>query len=121
MYVIQQVVIHPSGCTDTLQQIIDIFPEVRYYLPNAFTPNNDSVNDFYKGVGVMTGATDFNLTIWNRWGEKIFETDDPEASWNGRKFNTGRDAPSGVYVVLVKYNDPRGNPFEIKGYATLIR
>ena len=69
----------------------------------------------------MTGATNFSLTIWNRWGEMIFETDDPEASWNGKKFNTGRDSPSGVYVVLVKYNDPRGNPFEIKGYATLIR
>lgn len=121
IYVIQQVVVHPSGCTDTLEQIIDIFPEVRYYLPNAFTPNNDSVNDFYKGVGVMTGATNFSLTIWNRWGEMIFETDDPEASWNGRKFNTGKESPNGVYVVLVKYNDPRGNPFEIKGYATLIR
>ena len=121
MYLVKQIVTHPSGCKDTLAQLIDIAPEVRFYLPNAFTPNADALNDTYKGVGIMQGAINFKLTIWNRWGEMIFESDDPDEGWNGRKFNTGADAPPGVYVVVVTFTGPRGEPFEIKGYATLIR
>ena len=116
-----QVVTHPSGCTDTLIQILDVIPEVRYYLPNAFTPNSDSKNDEFVGVGLMEGATNFRMTIWNRWGEKIFETTDPGEGWNGRKNNSGRESPNGVYVVIVQFNEPRGERREIKGFATLIR
>lgn len=118
---VQQVVFHPSGCRDTIIQYIDIKPEVRYFLPNAFTPNSDSVNDVFKGVGAMEGATAFDLTIWNRWGELIFQSSDPDGAWNGRKNNTGIDCPAGVYIVVVKYKDPRGKPVELKGFATLIR
>lgn len=120
-YEVRQIVTHPSGCTDTLIQIVDVKPEVRYYLPNAFTPNEDSLNDAYKGKGVMIGVSDFSMTIWSRWGELIFETSDPEEGWNGRKFNSGGDIPNGVYVVLVKFKGPRGEDFEFKHFATLIR
>lgn len=121
VYEVMQVVTHPSGCKDTLIRIIDILPEVRYFLPNAFTPNNDSSNDQFKGVGIMEGATGFRLTIWNRWGEMVFETGNPDDAWNGRKLNTGEESPPGVYVVLVTYREPRGKLVEIKGFATLIR
>ncbi len=120
-YVITQIVTHPNGCRDTLSKPIDIQPEVRYFLPNAFTPNGDSVNDEYRGVGLMEGATNFDMTIWNRWGELVFRASDPEASWNGRKFNSGQEAPNGVYVVQVSYRGPRGEKVELKGFATLIR
>lgn len=120
-YVVSQVVTHPSGCRDTAMAIVDIFPEVRYFLPNAFTPNNDAKNDFYLGEGLMEGANNFQMTIWNRWGELVFETNDPDEGWNGRKLNNGRESPNGVYVVLVSYNEPRGELIELKGYATLIR
>ncbi|MEM8523932.1 MAG: PKD domain-containing protein [Bacteroidota bacterium] len=118
---VTQIVTHLSGCQDSLTKVIDILPLVRYFLPNAFTPNNDNSNDGYRGTGVLTGVTDFNFSIWNRWGEKIFETDDPKESWNGKKFNTGRDSPNGVYVCLVKFRGPRGKLFEYKSSATLVR
>ncbi len=118
---VKQIVTHPSGCRDTSIQFIDITPEVRYYLPNAFTPNADSVNDTYKGVGILDGAEDFQLTIWNRWGEMIFETNDPDEGWNGRKYNSEEESPDGVYVVIVTYTEPRGEKVRLKGFATLIR
>ncbi|MEL7121330.1 MAG: PKD domain-containing protein [Bacteroidota bacterium] len=121
MYVMTQIVTHPNGCMDTTTQIIDIRPEVRYYLPNAFTPNDDSKNDVYRGVGVMDGATDFSMTIWSRWGEMVFETDDPLKGWNGKKLNSGLSSPNGVYVVYVSYFDPRGEKVELKTFATLVR
>jgi gliding motility-associated-like protein len=121
MQIIQQVVFHESGCTDTAIVILDIFPEVRYYLPNAFTPNGDGTNDSFFGNGVMEGATNFNLSIWNRYGEKLFETEDFREGWNGRKDNIGRKSEQGVYVVVVTFTGPRGESFNLKGYATLIR
>ncbi|MEM0993631.1 MAG: PKD domain-containing protein [Bacteroidota bacterium] len=119
--VIQQIVTHPSGCQDSITKVIDVIPLVRYFLPNAFTPNNDNFNEGYRGTGILTGVTNFNLTIWNRWGELVFETDDPEASWNGTKLNEGKQSPNGVYVCLVKFRGPRGQRFEYKSFATLIR
>ncbi|MEM1215021.1 MAG: PKD domain-containing protein, partial [Bacteroidota bacterium] len=121
LFEVLQIVTHPSGCTDTAFALIDVVPEVRYFLPNAFTPNGDGTNDSFRGKGVLVGATDFRFMIWNRWGEPIFETNDPFASWNGQKNNVGREQPAGVYLVRVSYRDPRGQAVELKGYVTLIR
>ncbi len=121
VHFVQQIVTHASGCMDTLIQYLDIVPIVTYYLPNAFTPNNDDVNDFFLGTGYFVGLHDFEMTIWNRWGELIFETEDPREGWNGRKNNTGDLGPNGVYVCVVHYTGPRGQMIELTGYATLIR
>lgn len=118
---IDLVVRHVSGCTDTATQIIDIRPESNFFMPNAFTPNTDATNDVFKGIGYIEGISEFNMSIWSRWGEQVFETDDPLQGWNGRKENTGAELPNGVYVYLVTYNDPRNRPQKLKGFATLIR
>lgn len=121
LQVVQLVVFHASGCPDTMVQLIDVIPEVRYFLPNAFTPNGDGVNDGFRGNGILEGARDFTLTIWNRYGEKLFETDDPDEAWNGRKDNVGEMSAQGVYVVVVNYIEPRGAVRELRGFATLVK
>ena len=119
--VITQVVTHPSGCTDTAVQTLDVIPQVRYFLPNAFTPNFDDLNDEFLGVGIFEGMRDFEMQIWNRWGELMFDTNDPFEGWNGQKQNSGRISPNGVYVYRAYYVNPRGRPIELKGYATLVK
>ena len=121
VYDIRQVVIHATGCTDTAFARIDVVPEVRYFLPNAFTPNGDSNNDLFLGKGYMVGATNFSMMVWNRWGELIFETDNPDVGWNGRKNNMGAESPPGVYLVWVSFRGPRGEPFTYKSNVTLLR
>ncbi len=121
LFEVRQIVVHPSGCRDTLVRLIDVKPEVRFHLPNAFTPNNDGTNDTYLGVGIIPGLRNFNMTIWNRWGEMIFETSDPNEGWNGLKNNKGKEAPNGVYLVMVTYTAPRGQVYYLKSYATLVR
>lgn len=118
---VELVVFHTSGCPDTSVQFLDVIPEVRYFLPNAFTPNGDGNNDGFRGNGIMEGATEFNLSIFNRYGEKLFETDDPKEAWNGRKDNSGDLSPQGVYVVVVTYREPRGARRELRGFATLLK
>lgn len=120
-FIVRQIVTHPLGCMDTLVQVVDVKPEIRFYLPNAFTPNHDNVNDSYLGVGFLAGAKNFHLSIWNRWGEQIFETNDPEEGWNGLLHNKGKMMPNGVYTVLVSFTGPRGKLHKEKGIATLIR
>lgn len=120
-YEVMQVVRHESGCLDTAVAVISSELLVTYHLPNAFTPNNDTKNDLFKGTGFVEGMTGFEMSIWNRWGEQIFLTNDPEQAWNGRKHNTGPVLQNGVYVVLVKYTEPTGGQISQKGFVTLIR
>ncbi len=118
---IRLIVTHPQGCKDSMTKVLDIRPEIRWYMPNAFTPNGDGTNDGFLGKGFLRGVNDFQMLIWNRWGELVFETNDPDEEWNGRAQGTGGMSPAGVYVYVVKFTAPRGQPYEIKGYATLVR
>lgn len=120
-YAVKLLVTHQSGCIDTIAQTIDINPQVSYWLPNAFTPNNDNKNDVFQGKGIYTGMIDFQLEIYNRWGQIVFTTNDPTESWNGQYQNTGKLAMNGVYVYVLQYTTPRGKRIDKKGTMSLIR
>lgn len=118
---IRLIVTGENGCQDTLYSSLLVTPDIRYVLPNAFTPNGDGVNDEFFGVGNADEAVSFYLSIWNRYGELIFETTDADESWNGKKNNVGEIAPNGVYVVTVTYEDFNGEVTNLKGLVTVIR
>ncbi len=118
---VQLIATHLYGCQDTITKVLDIEPKITYFLPNAFTPNNDAKNDFFIAGGYFRGIRDFKMNIFNRYGELIFESSDPSNGWNGRKDNLGQMSPNGVYVYIIQFEGPRGQPHEYKGFATLIR
>jgi len=120
-YLVDLIAIHENGCKDTATVLIDVLPRVTYHMPNAFTPNGDGKNDQFLGKGYTDGMMDFEMTIWSRWGELLFQSENPDEGWEGTKQNTGQDLPVGVYVYQVKYTDPRGEPHALKGFATLVR
>ncbi|MEO1626710.1 MAG: PKD domain-containing protein [Bacteroidota bacterium] len=112
---------HYYGCIDTFSQVIDVEPRIRYFLPNAFTPNEDAKNELFQPKGFFRGIRGYQMVVYNRWGEVIFETSNPEEGWNGRKFNNGRAVPSGAYVYQVRFLEPRGMPREFQGTVIVIR
>lgn len=118
---VSQYAFHQNGCIDTAQAIVFVRSTFSYFLPNAFTPNGDGRNDTYIGVGNLTNTSSFTLSIWNRWGEKVFESRDPNMGWNGRKNNEGILSQPGVYICYVSFVDGDGVRQEIKSYATLIQ
>jgi len=118
---ITQIVSRGNGCADTLVKRVDIEPIVTFFMPNAFTPGTDGVNDRFNGVGIMRWAKDFRLSIWDRWGGLIYSTEDASKSWNGQFDQTGDPAPPGFYIYTVSYTAPRGQEVKLKGYVTLIR
>jgi gliding motility-associated-like protein len=86
------------------------------YLPNAFSPNGDGINDLLFIIGLEPGSL-LAFEIYNRWGEKVFETNDVNASWDGT-FNN-EILPMGVYVWNISYNS--GTNLVKSGNVTLVR
>jgi gliding motility-associated-like protein len=88
-------------------------------MPNAFSPNGDNVNDLY-GPVYDCPVNDFSMTIFNRWGEKVFETNNIEQIWDGTFM--GKEQPIGVFIYKVNYKDSLKNEKKfITGKVTLIR
>lgn len=121
LYSVTMIGFHPLGCSDTITKIIDIMPIATLHTPNAFTPNNDGLNDAFLPKGIFLGIKDYNLTIWDRWGGKVFENDQLEIGWNGEFNNAGKQLPNGVYVYQLNYTKPRGEKVDLKGQVNLIR
>jgi gliding motility-associated-like protein len=67
------------GCKDTIQNPLKSYPPFSFYIPNAFTPDGDGLNDSFSGIG--EGFVSFEMFIYNRWGEEIFHTDDYFMKW----------------------------------------
>ncbi len=95
-----------------------VFPEVELFVPNSFSPNGDGNNDFFKVWGA-DNVLDFRLLIYNRWGNLIFESTDPNQVWDG-SCESG-PCPSGVYVYVITLTDVAGNQKTLTGNVTLLR
>ncbi|MEZ5067000.1 MAG: gliding motility-associated C-terminal domain-containing protein [Bacteroidia bacterium] len=89
------------------------------YIPNAFTPNQDGHNDEFFATGY--GITAVNMLIFNRWGNKVFETNSLNGKWNGQNLYNGALCAQGVYVYTMKVTDQFGVPHTYQGQVTLIR
>ena len=91
------------------------------YVPNAFSPNDDGLNDIFMALGM--DIKEFKLIIFNRWGEKIFETQDINLGWDGNY--RGSKAPQGIYVWELEASDKNGKPLlndiQSKGIVSLVR
>ena len=107
-----------EGCTDTASVHISVFKGSGLYVPTAFTPNNDGLNDILKPYYIGIKSLSY-FTIFNAWGQKIFSTNDMKAGWNG-SFK-GSQSNAGSYVWVLKATDVVGKPFDLKGSFVLIR
>ncbi|MEQ9425640.1 MAG: gliding motility-associated C-terminal domain-containing protein [Cyclobacteriaceae bacterium] len=87
------------------------------FLPLAFSPNGDGLNDILEIKGTFVASFDFK--IFNRWGEIIFFSDDRNKGWDG--FLDQRKAPSGTYIYKLNYVDEQGRRFEKEGTVILVR
>jgi gliding motility-associated-like protein len=87
------------------------------YIPNAFTPNGDAVNDVLKVYGSI--IKDIHLMIFNQWGEKLFESDDQNRGWDGNY--KGKQQPSGVYMYVCRLKLADGSTVDKNGIINLIR
>ncbi len=109
-----------SLCPDTVVKSVDVFnKEVGVYVPTAFSPNRDQVNDRFR-VEASGVSFEIQMDIYNRWGEMIFTTPDARnVAWDGTFM--GKECPPGVYLYIIQYIDKFGNPKASKGTISIIR
>ncbi|MHC1708384.1 MAG: choice-of-anchor L domain-containing protein [Bacteroidales bacterium] len=105
------------GCVDSAFGLVVVTPDNTLYIPDAFTPNHDGHNDVFQAFG--TNIPEFQMDIYNRWGELIFTSDNINTGWDG--YYKGDIAQTGVYNVIIKYRDINGNKHSHYGRVTLIR
>ncbi|MEO6760384.1 MAG: gliding motility-associated C-terminal domain-containing protein, partial [Saprospiraceae bacterium] len=111
-------VISPAGCRQIATLTFRLVqPLVRF--PNAFTPNGDQVNSSFKMLVLEGFATVERMEIYNRWGQKVFESTDPAAAWDGQV--DGKDAASDVYACVVRWRRGDGALQIYVGEITLLR
>ena len=107
--------ISAEGCSASATSSIRIFRKL--YMPNAFTPNGDGVNEIYRIPPGVT-ITLYEFSIFDRWGNKIFTTKDINQGWNGTI--KGIKSPVATYTYLIRGADTKGSTIE-KGSLSLIR
>lgn len=106
------------NCIDILTKKVTIL-EYELFIPNAFTPFSidDNINSEFKPLGV--GINQFLMTIYSRWGQVIFSTNDIEQGWNGKFNNTDKNLQLGVYLYYIEIKDVFGATHKYEGQFTL--
>ena len=118
-YAITLYVMNDHGCRDTAYYEIVIEGIATVFIPNAFSPNFDGRNDEFLVAGI--GLNDIEMSIFNRWGNKVFTSGSLSTGWDGMDHYSGTECPQGVYVYLVRVRNFKGEFTEYTGRVTLVR
>lgn len=109
-----------EGCSDSIMHTVIVEVPYFFYVPNAFSPNSDGVNDVFKTYGEGLDFENFEMLIFDRFGQLIFKTTTPFDYWDGRD-RKGRICPMGEYVYKITTSDMDGYPKIYTGTVMLIR
>jgi len=114
------VVLHTTtvnGCTDETTMTVEVFPDYAVFPASAFTPNGDGLNDFFEVKSVAVAK--FNIKVYSRWGQVIFESDDLETQWDGKV--KGEYVPAGSYIYDIIITNMVGETMEKRGTVSVVR
>lgn len=109
------------GCTDIDSQYVVISPDYTFYAPNAFTPNGDGLNDVFMPKNMYGEAKDFEMYIYDRWGNLIYKNTNLTKGWDGKVDGGNQLSQEDVYVWKVIIYDNLGFKHQYVGHISLIR
>ena len=118
-YPVTLVVRNAQGCYDTIMHEIVIGPAFTFYIPNAFSPGGNGTNDYFFGSGI--GIVKYNLFIFDRWGNMIFEGKQLSDKWDGKANSGSNIAQSDVYIWKVDIVDVLKKKHSYLGTVTIVR
>jgi gliding motility-associated-like protein len=116
-YYITLVAWDAKGCVDTITKPITILEEFYIYIPNAFIPDQDRINNFFSGSFI--GVKWIKMEIFNRWGELIYFSEDQNFKWDGTY--QGKRVPDGVYTWKLTYKPNRSMEELMTGHVNVLR
>jgi len=109
----------PGNCKDSTDMCIVIEPEFTFFIPNAFSPNDDNINEEFYGKG--ENIKKYEMSIYDRWGNLIFYADDIKKHWDGKVKGGSEIAQVDVYVYSVKLTDLNNKIHKYIGTVTLVK
>ncbi|GAB4453976.1 MAG: hypothetical protein OHK0036_17290 [Bacteroidia bacterium] len=119
-YSVALVVYNQYGCRDMVIKTIVVEPEFHIYIPNVFTPDGNNINDVFICKGMGIDVNNFEMMIFDRWGELIFKTTDFYEGWDGTVKGKKNKATQDVYVYKIKVYDLKGRKHEYVGHVTCL-
>ena len=109
-----------NQCVDSVSLMYIIHEVPTFYLPSAFIPESDiAENRVFKPIGNSISEENFEMLVFDRWGQLVFVSRHPEYGWDGRI--NGNPAPQGTYSYAIKYVDIEGKPNSVHGNVLLLR
>ena len=119
-YPVELITVNVNGCSDTSMLFVIVNGVYNFYVPSAFTPDGDGINDYFFPLGESVSDQGYELRIFNRWGDVVFFSEEMSVKWDGT-YQSG-PAELGVYVWIVKTIDAITGEFrEYTGHVSLIR
>lgn len=112
-------IVNKYGCTDSIMKPVTIEPQWTFYVPNAFTPNGDGINDGFIGKG--TDLRSYEMWIFDRWGMQLYHCTDITKPWDGTVQGSSIQCQEDTYVYLIIIKDVFRNQHRYVGRVTLIR
>ena len=106
-----------GGLLQAYSNVVTITFDSQVFVPNAFTPNGDGVNDVFQPVAFMTN--EYKIRIFNRWGEMVFHSESADVPWYG--FFDGEPAPQSLYTYIIEFVDQNGGSKTQAGKVLLLR
>jgi len=106
------------GCSDTARDQLFIFPEGNFLVPTSFSPNSDGINDIFTIRGVSY-AENFSMIVFNRWGQKVFESNDISKGWDGKFQN--EYVLNGTYLYKIEFQALSGSIYYAQGPLLMLR
>lgn len=121
VYEVNLIATSAHGCTDTAKAEVTVIGKNIYYIANTFTPDGDDFNDEFKPIfSAGLDIYDYHLTVFNRWGEMLFESYDVTKGWDGTYGS--RPADDGVYLWMIEFGDLNSDEkHTINGHVNLLR
>lgn len=118
-YPVQQVVSNAFGCADTAEAQVCVEGEFALYVPNAFTPDGDGVNDGFLPFTTVRDPSLFEFDVFDRWGQPVFNGRSVSDAWDGKQ--AGIETPQGVYAWKVRLRDSENQLHSAQGHVVLLR
>jgi gliding motility-associated-like protein len=117
-FFVTQSITNEFGCSASITKTVYVWPEFRFWIPNAFTPNQNRLNDVFKPF--VIGVENYKFFIFDRWGEMVFKTEDPKEGWDGTF--RGKNCKTDVYAWLIEFrNVESGRHERHAGHVMLLR
>ena len=120
-YCVELIVTTTNGCVDSITHCVIIQPDYTIYIPNAFSPNDDNVNDTFFPQGIGLDDKKFEMFIFDRWGNLIYYTTDMHKGWDGKANQGNNVAQQDVYVWKIMVTDIMGDKHQFIGHVTLVK